>query len=138
MKLELIANTPDIEALIATAMLTTTSRSKPSDIFYRLAKDPERVVRLVSRVEVHHGSILDHNRLCWIMEGTDSDVLDVILRHRFFSFTRISDSKWLLSTNLRNAFSYANDNRDSFGKALIDSLKDVTPTIHLKIGKELK
>lgn len=72
------------------------------------------------------------------MEGTESDVLDVILRHRFFSFTRISDSKWLLSTNLRNAFSYANDNRDSFGKALIDSLKDVIPTIHLKIGKELK
>lgn len=72
------------------------------------------------------------------MEGTESDVLDVILRHRFFSFTRISDSKWLLSTNLRNAFSYANDNRDSFGKALIDSLKDVTPTIHLKIGKELR
>ncbi len=138
MKLELIANTPDIETLIATAMLTTTSRLKPSDIFYRLAKDSERVVRLVSRVEVHHGSILDHNRLCWIMEGTESDVLDVILRHRFFSFTRISDSKWLLSTNLRNAFSYANDNRDSFGKALIDSLKDVAPTIHLKIGKELR
>lgn len=72
------------------------------------------------------------------MEGTESDVLDVILRHRFFSFTRISDSKWLLSTNLRNAFSYANDNRDSFGKALIDSLKDVAPTIHIKLGKELK
>ena len=138
MKLELIANTPDIETLIATAMLATTSRSKPSDIFYRLAKDPESVAKLVSRVEVHHRSILDHNRLCWIMEGTEDEVLDIILRHRFFSFTRLSDSKWLLSTNLRNAFSYANDHRDSFGKILIDSLRDVTPTIHLKIGRELR
>ena len=133
MKLELFANTPDIETLIATAMLTTMSGSKPSAIFHRLEKDQERVARLAGRIEVQHGSILDHNRLCWLMEATEGEVLNIVLRHRFFTFTRLDDSKWLLSANLRTAISYALQHRDSFSEDLIESLRDVAPTIHRKI-----
>ena len=133
MKLELVAHTPDIETLIATAMLTTTSVSNPSDILQMLKKKPARVSRLVGRVEVHHGSILDHNRLCWLMETSEGEVLNIVLRHRFFSFTRLGDSKWLLSANLRTAISYALQHRDSFSEDLIESLRDVAPTIHRKI-----
>lgn len=136
MKLELVAHTSDIETLIATAMLTTTSRSKPSSIFYSLEKKPKRVAKLVSRVEVQHGSILDHNRLCWVMGATEGEVLEILLRNRFFSFTRISDSKWLLSSNLRTAIRYAHEHSDSFSEALIESLRDIVPTMHRNIGRE--
>ena len=138
MKLELVAHTPGIETLIATAMLTTMSGSKPSAIFHRLAKDPKRVANLVDRIEVQHGSILDHNRLCWIMEATEGEVLDIILRHRFFSFTHLGDSKWLLSANLRTAVRYAQEYRDYFSEALINSLRDVAPTMYNNIGRVLR
>lgn len=136
MKLELVAHTPHIETLIATAMLTTTSVSNPSDIFQMLKKNPARVSRLVGRVEVHHGSILDHNRLCWKMEATDGEILDILLRNRFFSFTRLGDSKWLLSSNLRTAIRYAYEHRDSFSEALMDSVRDIVPSMHCNIGRE--
>ena len=135
MKLELIAATPELERLIATAILTTSSGSRPSAIFHRLSEEPGRVERLVSRIEVHHGSILDHNRLCWTLEATEGEVLDIYLRHRFFSFTRVGGSRWLVSANLRTAASYARQHRDAFGDALIESLAEVAPTIHGKIQR---
>ena len=136
MKLKLVAATPELERLIAAAILTTSSGSKPSAIFHRLSGTPERVERLVDRIEVHHGSILDHNRLCWIVEATESEVLDIYLRHRFFSFTRLEDSTWLMSANLRTAVSYSRQHHDAFGEALIKSLADVTPKICGKICGE--
>ena len=90
----------------------------------------------MGRVEVHHGSILDHNRLCWVMEANDGEVLDILLSNRFFSFTRLDDSKWLLSSNLRTTISYAHEHRDSFSEALIDSLRDLVPSMHRKIRRE--
>jgi len=138
LRLELVAHTTDIETLIATAMLTTTSRSKPSAIFHSLRKNPKRVAKLVGRVEVQHGSILDHNRLCWVMDATEGEVLKILLRNRFFSFTRLGDSKWLLSSNLRTAVRYAQEHRDSFSEALIESLRSVAPTMHQNIGRKLR
>jgi hypothetical protein len=135
-KLKLVAATPELERLIATAILTTSSGSKPSTIFNRLAHSRERVERLVDRIEVHHGSILDHNRLCWIIEATEGEVLDIYLRHRFFSFTKLEDSAWLVSGNLRTAVSYARQHRDNFGEALIKSLEEITPKICSKIRGE--
>lgn len=55
MKLELVAYTHDVEVLIAAAMLTTSSSSKPSTIFHSLEKDLERMERLVGRIEVQNG-----------------------------------------------------------------------------------
>ena len=136
MRLELVAHTSDVEALIATAMLTTTSVSDPSAIFHRLKNKPTRVAGLVNRVEVQHGSILDHNRLCWMMEATESEVLDILLMNRFFSFTRLGDSKWLVSSNLRTAIRYAHEHRDSFGEALLDSIRDLVPSLHLDVGRD--
>jgi len=136
LRLELVAHTPDVETLIATAMLTTTSVSNPSTIFHRLMKKPARVAGLVNRVEVQHGSILDHNRLCWMMEATESEVLDILLRNRFFSFTRLDDSKWLVSSNLRTAIRYAHEHRGSFGEALMVSLINIVPSMHLNIGRD--
>jgi hypothetical protein len=75
LRLELVTHTTDIEVMIATAVLTTTSKSKPSALFRRLKKDPERVAKILGRIEVQHGSVLDHNRLCWRMEATDTEVL---------------------------------------------------------------
>lgn len=124
MNLELITHTIELDVLIATAVLTTTSKSKPSTIFHKLKKDPKRVANILSRIELQHGSIFDHNRLCWRMEATDNEVLEVLLKNRFFTFTRIKDSTWLLSTNLRTAIRYIQGNKDSFSIALQESISD--------------
>jgi len=129
LKLELVAHNTGVEALVATAMLTTTSSSRPSSIYHSLSKDPERVDRLLGRLEVQHGSILGHNRLCWIAEASEGEVLGILLKNRFFSFTRLDDSRWLLSSNLRTAIRYAQENKDQFGRSLLESICDVVPTI---------
>lgn len=136
MNLKLVAHTPGVEELIATAMLTTTSSSSPSTLFHSLSEDPARVDRLVGRLEVQHGSILEHNRLCWMAEASGGEVLDILLKNRFFSFTRLDDSKWLLSCNLRTAIEYARRSRDHFGEALLESLREVAPTIvsNIEVG----
>jgi len=135
LRLELVTHTTDIEVMIATAVLTTTSKSKPSALFRRLKKDPERVAKILGRIEVQHGSVLDHNRLCWRMEATDTEVLKVLLRHRFFSFTRLDGSNWLLSSNLRTAIRYIQENEgDPFSEALRGSIPRSLIAVLDKIG----
>jgi len=139
LRLELVAHTTEIEAMIATAVLTTTSKSKPSALFRRLKKDPERVAKILGRIEVQHGSVLDHNRLCWRMEATDTEVLEVLLRHRFFSFTRLDGSNWLLSSNLRTAIRYAQENEgDPFSEALMGSIPRSLIAVLDKIGGNVR
>ena len=139
MRLELVTHTTDIEAMIATAVLTTTSKSKPSSLFRRLKKDPERVANILGRIEVQHGSVLDHNRLCWRMEASDTEVLEVLLRHRFFSFTRLDGSDWLLSSNLRTAIRYAQENEgDPFSEALMRSIPCSLIAVLYEIGGKVR
>ena len=129
MKLELVAHTPHVETLIATAMLTTMSGARPSDLFHRLLGDREKVSRVVGRLEVQHGSILEHNRLCWVLEAAEDEVLDILLRCRFFSFTRLGESKWLMSANLRTVVEFVESRRDPFAEALVESIREVAPTV---------
>lgn len=129
MMLKLVAHTPEIETIIATAMLTTTSGSRPSENFRRLSRDPARVAKLVGRLEVQHGSILEHNRFCWILEAAEGEVLNILLKSRFFNFTRLGESRWLLSCNLRTAVEYVQGSRDRFAEILINSIRGVAPTI---------
>jgi len=139
LRLELVAHTTEIEAMIATAVLTTTSKSKPSALFRRLKEDPERVAKILGRIEVQHGSVLDHNRLCWRMEASDTEVLEVLLRNRFFSFTRLDGSDWLLSSNLRTAIRYAQENEgDPFSEALIGSIPRSLMAVLDKIGGNVR
>lgn len=139
MRLEFVTHTTEIEAMIATAVLTTTSKSKPSALFRRLKEDPERVANILGRIEVQHGSVLDHNRLCWRMEASDTEVLEVLLRNRFFSFTRLDGSDWLLSSNLRTAIRYAQENEgDPFSEALIGSIPRSLMVVLDKIGGKVR
>ncbi len=139
MRLEFVTHTTDIEAMIATAVLTMTSKSKPSTLFRRLKKDPEQVANILGKIEFQHGSVLDHNRLCWRMEATDAEVLEVLLRNRFFSFTRLDGSDWLLSSNLRTAIRYIQEYQgDPFSKALRDSIPRSLMAVLDKIGGNVR
>jgi len=129
LKLKFVAYTPNVETLIATAMLTTTSGAKPSNLFHRLLQNREKVSRVVGRLEVQHGSILEHNRLCWVLEAVEGEVLDILLRCRFFSFTRLGESKWLMSANLRTVVEFVESRRDPFAEELIEAIREVAPTV---------
>lgn len=130
MKLELVVHTPNVETMIATSMLTTTSGAQPSTLYDRLLSKPEKVREVVGRVEVQHGNILEHNRLIWLLEATDDEVLEATLDTRFLNFTRLGETRWLVSGNLRAVVEYAQSRKTPLTAALMASVKDVAPNVY--------
>ena len=128
MKLDLIYHTPDVETLIATAMLTTTSGARPSTLYNRL-KEKKRVADVVGRLEAQHGSTLEHNRLVWLLEAAEGEVLEIALRSRFFTLTELGDDRWLLSANLRTVVELTVED-DPFAKSLAASIHEVAPNLN--------
>ena len=129
MKLQLICHTPNVEILIATAMFTTTSGAQPSALYKRLKNNPKKARTAVGRLELQHGSILEHNRFTWTLEATEGEVLRIMLENRFFNFTLLGESKWLVSANLRTVLEYSEKERDGFGDALFDSVRVLAPSL---------
>ncbi len=128
LKLRLLASTPEVETLIATAMLTTTSGAAPTTLFHKLSADPDKVVDVVGRLEAQHGSVMEHNRLSLLLEAEEAEVLKALLKNRFFTFTRLGSRSWLVSANLRTIIEYGVEG-DEFGKLLMDSVAAVAPTV---------
>ncbi len=83
----------------------------------------------MNRVELHHGSLLEHNQLCWLMEASKEEVLELLMKSRFFYVTPLGDSRWLLSSNLRTALRYAQRHKDGLSEALMETIRDVAPNI---------
>ncbi len=129
MKLDLVYHTPDVESLIATAMLTTTSGARPSILYNRLIEKKRRVAEVVGRLEAQHGSTLEHNRLVWLLEAAEGEVIDLALRSRFLAITRLGDDRWLLSANLRTVVELAVED-DPFAKSLAASIQEVAPNLN--------
>ena len=109
-------------------MLTTTSGAKPSVLYNRLMQKEERVLEIVGRLETQHGSILEHNRITWYVEADEGEILRLLLRNRYFTVTRLGARSWLMSSNLRAVLEYVSE-WDDFGIDLVDSIKEVAPTI---------
>jgi len=129
LRLELVAHTPNVETMIATSMLTTTSGAQPSTLYDRLLNKPGKVKEIVGRAEVQHGNILEHNRLVWLLEATDGEVLEATLDTSFLTFTKLSENKWLLSGNLRTVVEYAQRKKTPLTDALAATAKNVAPDI---------
>jgi len=129
LKLRLLASTPSVEKLIAIAMLTTTSGAAPSNLYHRLSANPEKVAEIVARLELQHGSIIEHNRLNWLLEAKEGEVLKILLANRFFTFTRFGSNQWLVSANLRAVVEYSTE-RDEFGSLLLESIKEKLPFVY--------
>jgi len=137
MRLRLITSTPDIEPLIATAILTTTG-SKPSKAYEALKRQPGRAERIIERLEFHHGSIFEHNRLCWLLEADEAEVLELLLKSHFFQISRLGEGGWLMSANLRTVIEYTRRHDDSIAEALLESIKDVAPTVYRRLKEASK
>ena len=129
MNLRLLASTPALETIIATAMLTTTSGAAPSNLFHRLSANPDKVAEVIGRLEVQHGSILEHNRLNWFLEASEGEVLRILLTNRFFTFTRLGSNGWLISANLRTVLESQAMGGD-FARLLLESISGVAPSIY--------
>ncbi len=138
MKLRLVAHSPDIETMIATSMLTTTSGALPSTLYHRLLANPEKVNDVVGRVEVQHGNILEHNRLVWRLEATRDEVLSIMLRSKFFNVTEADEGIWALSGNLRTIVEYHQSYHDDFSEQLVESIKEAAPHIYAFIRRRSK
>ncbi len=134
MKLDLVYHAPDVETLIATAMLTTTSGAQPSTLYNRLKEKKERVADVVGRLEAQHGSTLEHNRLVWLLEAAEGEVLDLALRSRFLAITRLGDGRWLLSANLRTVVELARDD-DPIARSLAESIQEVAPNLNVSSSR---
>lgn len=91
---------------------------------------------MLKRIETHHGSIFEHNRIYWIVEAEDSEVLNVLLCNRFFTFTKIGASKWLMSANLRAIMEFHRTCGNEFSSELIESLATMFPNIYESIVRD--
>jgi hypothetical protein len=129
LRLELVANTPNTETMIAASMLTTTSGAQPGTLFDRLLNRPGKVKDVVGRAEVQHGNILEHNRLVWMLEATNGEVLEAALDTSFLTFTRLDEGLWLLSGNLRAIIEYSQRKKTPLTDALVASAKSVAPNL---------
>lgn len=130
MKLKLITHSPNVEAVVATSMLTTTSGAQPSVLYERLLNKPEKVKEIVSRIEVQHGNILEHNRFIWELEASVNEVLEIFLYSCFFKVTKLGDQRWIISANLRTIIEYSHDHSNAFIKMILDSVNEAAPQIH--------
>ncbi len=137
MKLRLVTHSPDIETLIATSMLTTTSGAMPSTLFDRLKAKPEKVTDIVGRVEVQHGNILEHNRLVWSLEASRDEVLDILLRTKFLNVTENGD-KWVASGDLRSIIELHQLEPTEITRALVETVKEASPRIYEFIRRSEK
>ena len=138
MEMRLLAATPDVELLIATAMLTTSSDETPADIYVALKGNEKRVHKLLKRLILKHGSVLEHNRLVFLAEADENEVLALLLAHRFFEVSRLEERKWLLSCNLRTVLeTLMGEGRERLPEgvreALITALKQVAPRLHQRV-----
>jgi len=135
LRLTLVAHTPHVEAMVAVSMLTTTSGAQPSTLHDRLVANPEKVKEVAGRLEVQHGNVMEHNRLVWLVEATDDEVMEAMLDARYLAFTRLGDDRWLMSGNLRAVAEYAGQRDTEFAGKLVESVKDAAPTVHSYIRR---
>jgi hypothetical protein len=129
LKLKLLTSTPAVDTLIATAILTTTSGVSPSNLFHRLSANQAKVAETVGKLELQHGSILEHNRLDWLLEAEEGEVLKILLANRFFTVTRLGSDMWLVSANLRTVLEYQVEG-DKFSELLLESIKDLVSSVY--------
>ena len=134
MKLRLLTSTPEIETVIATSMLTTTSGALPSKLYERLRSNPEKVKEIVARVEAQHGSILEHNRFVWELEASPEEVNEIFLDTGFLTFTKLSDKLWLLSGNLRTIVEYTQLKNNELTQELVNSISEAVSILHHFMG----
>jgi len=121
-----------VEELIATAALTTASRRTPQEIYESLKERKERVRKILKGIILKHGTVLEHNRLVFLAEADEHEMLSTLLANRFFEATRLGERTWLLSCSLRIALSVLVDNPDvpeGLREGLSEALREVAPTI---------
>jgi len=129
MKLQLIGFTPYLEEVVATAVLTTTVGSTPSKLFRRAKGNPDRVRSLIKGLQLQHGSVLEHNRIDWLLEASDDEALSLLLKSKFFNLTKLGAKLWLLSANLRTIVEYVRTEEGPVRDAFLSSMKEFAPTM---------
>ena len=116
--------------------MTTTMKSAPSRVFGNLLRNPERVKGLIERLPLQHKSVLEHNRVNWLLEASDRDVIDILLWSKFFDLTRLGGGLWLLSTNLKEIVRFIVSEEGPTRDALLNSMKTFAPNMFNRLREE--
>jgi hypothetical protein len=95
-----------------------------------LLANPEKVKGIVGRAEIQHGNILEHNRVIWELEASSEEVMEVTLNSKFINFTKLENSRWIVSSNLRSIAEYSQNYSDEFIDMIIESIREITPHIY--------
>ena len=130
--MRLVAVSPEVETVIATAMLTTSSKKKPYEIFEGLRRRPDKVEKLLRKIIIKHGSVLEHNRLVFLAEGGEAEILELLLSDRFFDVSRLGGGRWLVSCNLRTVISVLSKPGglpEEVVRALSEALREASPVL---------
>ena len=136
MKLKLVAASPDVETVIATAMLTTCSQEGPAEIFRELKGRPEKVGKLLRGLILKHGSVIEHNRFIFLAEGSEAEMLELLLASRFIEVSRLGEGRWLLSCNARTIIELLTGHQNlppGVREAFSEALRRAAPTLWEKV-----
>jgi len=136
MKLQLIGFTPHLEEIVATAVLTTTAGNTPSRVFKNISSNSGPSKRLIARLQLQHGSVFEHNRVNWLLEATDEEVLNLLLKSKFFNLTKLDTGLWLLSANLRTIIEYTRAEKGPMRDVLLGSMKRFAPSMLSRLEEE--
>jgi len=136
LRLRLIAVTPEVETITATAVLTTSSKRTPQEIYRSLRVRRDRVEKVLGGLMLKHGSVLEHNRLVFLAEADESEVLKLLLANRFFEVTPLGEGKWLISCCLRTAIATLTGGHElpeGVQEGLSEALRQTAPTLWRKV-----
>ena len=98
----------------------------------------ERVQKILKGIILKHGTVLEHNRLVFLAEADEHEILTTLLANRFFEVTKLGERTWLISCSLRIALSVLMDNPDvpeGLREGLSEALKEVAPTIWGRVSE---
>ena len=116
--------------------MTTSSRERPQDLYLSLRSREERVRKLIKRLVLKHGSVLEHNRFVFLADADESGVLALLLASRFFEVTRLGERTWLLSCNARTIVELLTGEAElppGAREALSEALRKAAPTLWEKV-----
>jgi len=126
LKVKLIACTPNLDLIAGAVTRGCQSRKSAANL---LESGEEEKLRkaLKTSVERGHYSVLEHNRVLWLVEDVhEHEILRQSAAHKFLEVSKISDSDWILSANLRTLIELVGSEKNELVDKLAESMRGVS------------
>lgn len=125
--MKLLACTPAPDLIAGAATRGCQSRKGVTELL-RLGEEKLRKT-LKAAVGRGHYSVLEHNRMLWLVEGVpEREILRQCLGYKFLEISKLGEDSWILSANLRTVLELAQSGGNELINKLVESVRSVSST----------